>query len=354
MINIENLDSQYSYKLNTLPRGNDGTIKNTCNIPYRSITVDMNSNCFLCHCDGWLPIPVGKVSDFNSIEEVMNSPIAKEIQHDVDQKKFTYCATDSCGIKYSSQYFPSFKLSINIDESCNLSCSSCRREILMLKQGDVFETKLKNVMTIMTWLEKFNEPITIVMSGNGDPLASNILRPLIKDFSPKPKQYFEIFTNGLLVKKHLADSKIFEKISRMVISIDAGSKDVYEDVRNPGKWNVLINNLEFLSDSINKNKILLKFALQKRNHNDINNFVDLVERFGFKGLIHEINDWGTWNYQEVETPDAWTIVNGTYLEHDVLISNHVLYNTTIDTLKKINSNKVKLSPKIRDIINETE
>jgi len=351
VINIKNLDHQYAYKISSLRRGNDGTIKHTCNIPYKSITIDMNSNCFLCYCDGYLPIPVGKVSDFNSIEEVMNSTIAKQIQDDVTQKKFTYCATDNCGIKYKSQSLPSFKLFINIDESCNLSCASCRREILMLKQGDIFETKLKDLKRIISWLEKFNEPITIVMSGNGDPLASNILRPLIKDFSPEPNQYFEIFTNGLLVKKHLAESEIFKKIKEMVISVDAGSKDVYEDVRSPGKWNVLMDNLEFLSNSINKNKIVLKFALQKRNHNDINNFVDLVERLGFKGIIHELNDWGTWNYYEVETPDAWTIVNGTYLEHDVLKSNHVLYNKTISTLKNITSKKVELSTMIRDIIN---
>jgi hypothetical protein len=74
-----NLETQYEYTLNSRPRGKDLTtpILNTCNIPHKTLVVDYNSNCLLCQCDGWLPIPVGKVKDFNSLEEVFSSPIAK-------------------------------------------------------------------------------------------------------------------------------------------------------------------------------------------------------------------------------------------------------------------------------------
>lgn len=350
MIDINKLDNQYVYKLKSLVRGNDGTITNSCNFPLKNLTIDMNSNCFVCYCDGWLPIPVGKVSDFNSIEEVMSSPVAKELQNDVIQKKFTHCATDICGIKQQDKKQNVFELQINIDDSCNLSCNSCRREAIMIKQGTEFDEKVKDVKHIMSWLEKFKGEINVAMSGNGDPLASNIMRPLIKNYIPKPNQSFRIFTNGLLIKKHLATTEIFKNVKHFDISVDAGSKDVYEEVRNPGKWNNLIDNLTFLSDNAT-GTVMLRFAIQKRNHDDIHNFVELVEHFKFNGLIHELQDWGTWNYEPVETPDAWTIKNGTYIDHDVMLVDNPYHEKSINILKDVKSPMISLSPKLTEIIN---
>ena len=351
MIDINTLDNQYAYKLKSLVRGNDGTIKNRCNFPFKNITIDMNSNCFVCYCDGWLPIPVGKVSDFNSIEEVMNSPLAKHLQNDVTQKKFTYCATDTCGIKRHDKIQDTLELQINIDESCNLSCSSCRRQPLMIKQGSKFDNKTRDIKKIMSWLEKFDGNIAIAMSGNGDPLASNIMRPLIKTYLPKSNQTFRIFTNGLLIKKHLANTELFKKVKHFDISIDAGSKNVYEEVRNPGKWSVLMENLKFLSTIKGQYQVTLRFAIQKRNYKDVANFVELAEQFKFNGLIHELQDWGTWNYEPIETPDSWTIANGTYIDHDVMLPNNLLHKETINILRGIKSNFISLSPKLLEMIN---
>lgn len=351
MIDINKLEKQYIYKLKSLPRGNNEEINYVCNYPYKNITIDLNSNCFICNCDGWLPIPVGKVQDFNSIYDLMNSPIAKELQNDVNSKKFTYCATDTCGIKSQDMLSNILELQINIDDSCNLSCASCRRNLKMIKQGLEFQKKLKDIDRIMEWLSKFDEKIKITMSGNGDPLASNIIRPLIKNYKPKPNQIFRIFTNGLLIKKHLANTEIFKKTKNLDISVDAGSKKVYEEIRKPGKWKTLIENLNFLSDY--NCKVTLNFALQKRNVEDIYNFVELVERYKFNGIIHELDDWGTWNYEPIKNPDQWTILNGTYIEHNVILPNNSLRNRAIEILDNVQSDRIFLSPKLKSIIKDT-
>ena len=349
MIDVSKLERQYVYKLKSLSRGNNNEIKNICNFPYKHITIDMNSNCFLCDCDGWLPIPVGKVRDFNSIDELMNSPTAKEIQNDVKLKKFTYCATDACGIKDQNMLRDILELQINIDESCNLSCASCRREPIMIKQGTEFKEKLKDIDRIISWLTQFDKKIKITMSGNGDPLASNIIRPLIKNYEPTSNQTFRIFTNGLLIKKHLANTKIFKQTKNIDVSIDAGSKKVYEEIRKPGKWKTLIENLNFLAEYYD-HKVVLNFALQKRNIDDVYNFVELVERYKFYGIIHEIDDWGTWNYTSIANPDTWTIVNGTYVEHNVMMPGNTLQKRAIEILKTIKSDKISLSLGLKTIL----
>ena len=336
-----NLDTSYAYKLKSLPRGDVLTtaITNTCNIPYKAITIDYNSNCLICTCDGYLPIPVGKVEEFNSIAEVFNSPIAKKLQQDVTDQKFTWCAVNHCGIKDKNILSTKYRLAINIDESCNLHCPSCRREQIMHIDGPEIEGKKQDLEKITSWLAEFDEPIHIILSGNGDPLASHVIRPFFNNYQPKNNQTFGLFTNGLLIKKQLEKSLVLPNITEFIISVDAGSEIVYENIRRGGNWNVLMDNFNFLNEK-NKNRIVkLNFAVQKNNYKDLYNFVELCRRYGFSGNIHQLDDWGTWNYDTVENPDTWTITNGTYIEHAVLNSTHPEHNKCIDILIDIANQK---------------
>ena len=322
------LPANYTHSLNARPRGrlSSTPIPHSCNVPYRTVVVDYNSNCLICGCDGWLPIPVGQVQDFKTLDEVWNSPVAKILQQDIDSKKFTWCAVEHCGIKHRNITQQRYELSINIDESCNLHCPSCRREPIMHLPGPGIDKKIQDIERILLWLELFEHPIHIVLSGNGDPLASAIIRPLIKKYKPKTNQTFKFFTNGLLIKKQLADASILSNVTEFSISVDAGSQLVYENVRRGGSWSVLLENFDYLK-SIDKNELTtLNFAVQKNNFNDLQNFVDLCQHYGFHANIHGLDNWGTWNTDDVLNPDVWTIKNGTFQQHDVLNKHHTQHD----------------------------
>jgi MoaA/NifB/PqqE/SkfB family radical SAM enzyme len=191
----------------------------------------------------------------------------------------------------------------------------------------------------MSWLELFDHPIHVILSGNGDPLASTIIRPLIKKYKPKSNQTFKLFTNGLLIKKQLTDSHMLNNITEFSISVDAGSQPVYEDVRRGGSWSVLLENFDYLK-SINKNRLTtLNFAVQKNNFKDLQNFVDLCRHYSFKASIHGLDNWGTWNTDDVLEPDTWTIKNGTFQQHDVLNKDHIQYQECKQIIQTIMSNK---------------
>jgi hypothetical protein len=194
------LEPQYIYKLLSIPRGSTTLIPvgNKCNVPFYTIVIDYLGNCMLCDCDGWLPLPVGQVQDFASIDEVLSCDAAKMLQDDVGNGNFSWCAVDHCGIRDHDCIRTQVSLSINIDESCNLRCPSCRRESIMITSGPEYDKKLKDVTTILNWLEKYDQPIHITMSGNGHPLASLVIRPIVQNFQPKANQTFTLFTNGLL------------------------------------------------------------------------------------------------------------------------------------------------------------
>ena len=288
---------QHAY--HSIPRNGqlDRSITHACNAVHRVLVVDHAGACFLCHCEAWLPVSVGDITDFASLEQVWTNPIAQELQADLDQKKFTWCAVDRCGVERSNIHFDRYTISINIDESCNLACPSCRRGRIMIDSGPVYQRKIQQVRHLIGLLEQFEQPAHVIMSGNGDPLASAIMRPILHEFQPRSTQTFRLFTNGLLLRKQLEKSPILPNITQYFISIDAGSADVYHDVRRPGRWSMLLDNLDYLREIAytNKAEVLLKFVLQQSNHHDMQNFIDLCEHYQFRGVINRLEDWGTWD-----------------------------------------------------------
>ena len=236
------LSDSVTHILSLYPRGQDWKepIRNLCDSPFTVLTVDLEGNCFLCKCEAHLPITVGNILDFADLSEVWDNPIAHELQKTIIDRTYKYCAVQHCGILNQNLTSTHYYLSINIDESCNLACPSCRRELINHTKGEQFDRKSKMVSHLVELINKFDKPLHLTMSGNGDPLASLIMRPLILNWTPKSNQTIKLFTNGLLMRKLLPDSPILSNIQEFQISVDAGSQAVYEVVRRPGKFSVCL------------------------------------------------------------------------------------------------------------------
>ena len=334
--------NQHSYA--QIPRNKDLklTIANHCNAPSKQLVIDWKGDCFVCGCEAWLPISVGTIDQFEQLSDIWTSSTAQELQQHIDSKVFTHCAVDRCGILNGNKIDDKHVISINIDESCNLSCPSCRKEHILMTAGTKgYDLKLSQVNHIIKLLEQFEEPCHIVMSGNGDPLASTIMRPLIRNFVPKKNQTIRLFTNGLLMEKQLDDSTILTHVTEYFISIDAGSQSVYEQVRRPGKWINLVSNLNWLKTAVVKTRatVLLKFVLQSANWHDMRNFCELCIQYKFNGVINRLENWGTW--AEFDQEDV--IGNSDHNDHvavlEELKSVYALYKHNI----QFNSSLIQLA-----------
>ena len=334
------------YLLNRYPRGKDYTnpILFNCNFPYRVVSIDSMGDCYLCRCDPHLPVSVGNISDFAELSEIWSNPIAQELQKTVDDHSYTYCAVKHCGIINQNQYIenkfgsPQYHISVSIDDSCNLACPSCRRQAINYTDGPVYKRKLAQVNHFVELLNNFTEYMTIILTGNGDPLASLIMRPLILNWTPKEKQNIILFTNGLLMKKLLPDSSVIARIHEFQISVDAGSAEVYEQVRRPGKFEVLQENLSWLSKNRKPNtKVTLKFVLSCANAGDIINFVNMCSEYGFDGDITKIEDWSTFdNFEEQDVAGNPT---------------HKLYLTAIEQLRQAATHpNIHISPILKYLL----
>jgi len=290
------------------PRGRDWPtpINNHCDQPFKTLNVDLNGDCYLCMCEAHLPISVGNILEFTNLKDIWLNPVAKQLQSTITNRTFDYCAVQHCGVINQSIVMPTYHVGFNIDESCNLACPSCRRSAINHTSGAIYEQRLTQVNHFVNLIDQFEEPIRITMSGNGDPLASMIMRPLVLNWQPKPNQSIKLHTNGLLMQKLLPQAPILPHITEFHISIDAGSPDVYQKVRAPGKFDILEQNLSWLKDNRGTATVTLLFVVSSFNVNDIVNFANLCSRYGFRGEYTKLDNWGTFdnfNLHDVSQPD---------------------------------------------------
>jgi len=280
-----------------LVRGkNHPPILHSCERPFRSVSIDSEGRCYICICEAWLPVSVGNITEFNTLSEVWTNSIAKTLQASIENKDYQYCAVERCGILDYSIPQPEYHIAVNMDNSCNLACPSCRTGMVNYTEGDVFNDRLKLVNHFLTLLENFNEPAKVVLIGGGDPLSSLIMRPIVLNWVPKSNQTITLFTNGLLMKKLLPGSTVFSHISQFQISVDAGSKEVYEVVRKPGKFKTLKENLDWLADNKPQHsRVTLNYTVSANNATDIENFVAMCEHYGFFGMISLLENWNTFD-----------------------------------------------------------
>jgi len=316
------------HQLKSMPRGRDlpkPITSNKCRVPYKTLYIDLHGDCFLCICDAYLPISVGNIMDFKNLEDVWTNEIARELQKDVEDQNFTWCAVTNCPILNLDLMTVSFNYQINIgmDESCNLACPTCRTDPINITSGPIFDLKKQRVEHLVKLIQNFEKPMHITMCNNGDVLASLIMRPLILNWIPMANQRIKLFTNGLLMKKLLPNSPILPYIREYQISVDAGSSEVYEQVRRLGKFSVLQDNLSWLSDYVKLKNIHVQlfYCLSSMNATDIINFSDMCAKYGFNGLISPLIDWSTFK---------------NFNDHDVIGNiNHPLRSVAIEQLRVV-------------------
>jgi len=350
-------ENPHQYMLNSYIRGADKNIKPIyeCHRPTNSITIDKFGNCFPCICEAWLPYSIGNVLDFFTLDEVFQSQTAKMIQKDVADKNFTWCAVDNCDINYSSILHKGYEIWFTIDPSCNLFCPSCRKEKIMHTTGPGYDNSVKILQRVKLWLEQFDKPVILNMSGDGDPLASLIFRNFVREYQPKLTQKIRFSTNGLLMKKILPETAMLDRIFMFNISIDAASKQVYEDVRRPGNWENLLENLDWLKSytdqKTSKPKIFFNFTIQKNNFRDILKFAELAAHYGSVAVFGELNNWNTWSMTADES--AWTKTNGIFPDHNVLNQNHPDFMECMQLLQQVeNHPNAKFAGQVKKILNE--
>jgi hypothetical protein len=137
------------------------------------------------------------------------------------------------------------------DESCNLSCPSCRKETIVA--GRARQAKLDRMLN------------AFILQATAERL---------------PAMKIGLHTNGVLFDARAwADCRLEGRVDQVEVSIDAADPLTYALVRRGGDFARLLRNLAFLGEQWRQGKmryLILSFVVQGANFREMPAFVDLA------------------------------------------------------------------------------
>ena len=300
-----------------------------CTVPFNSLEVH-NNVCFLC-CPSWLPNRI----ELNEIplKDVYNSEPVINVRNSILDGSFKYCSKELCPhlsklvnqgiatgpiqLKSNSHYTspiirsntPDY-LVMNFDRTCNYKCPSCRVD-LIVESSEGIQRIEKTIDEIDEYYSKHVK--TLYITGTGDPFVSVSFRNYLRNFNPKKYPQLtniHLHTNASMWTEEMWNSmpNANKLVHTCEISIDAGTKDTYENkTRLGGNWDKLINNLKFIS-TIPKLSVKASFVVQDSNYMEMETFYNVMDSiFGKKVSVFfgKITNWGTFSEGEFKLKQVW-------------------------------------------------
>ena len=301
------IDTKKDLKINTF-----------CTRPFDTVLIDKQGSCFACECAAWLPQSIGNLH-LQSFKDITQSKNREALQSSILDKSYRFCNDKQCsyllyhkknGTPWDST-IPTNQIKnirLAIDDSCNLSCPSCRTRTIFERDKSRLKKRHSLADKIIEYCAESTHNINIHVGSDGDPFASLVYRYFIKNIRHLPNVRFTIQTNGLLIKKmHQRFEDLFHKLDVLNISIDGATKETYEQLRRGGSYEKIIENLETVKHLKQKYgfKFILHYVVQVGNYKDMVPMVTLADKYNAERLwFNRVTDWNTFkNFQEVDVLD---------------------------------------------------
>ena len=323
-----------------------------CDHPFNYVEIRRHGGVNIC-CPQWNPAEIGNVFK-QSLEDIWSSDRAQIIRDSITNGDYSYCNNSTCpriqewkigGLTPNtpenlSELLEKVSRTPNhvhlvLDHSCNLACPSCRTS--KITQLEKSEQDLGLQAARLVFNSMFSHPHdehkVIGMDGSGEIFSSNVYKTLFEteDIFTKTHQWpnlrFSLSTNGTMMTEKIQKNYnyLFDHLSRIEISIDAGNKESYEKVRVGGHWDLLWKNIDYFYSTIKDKKEVTwiwNIIIQKDNFESIPEFIKLSKKY----IEHkpELNfakvlNWGTWSDEE-------------YLNRAVHLPSHPLHEKYLEIM----------------------
>jgi len=251
-----------------------------------------------------------------TLHEIVSNKEIKKIQDSILDGSYRHCEESLCAWlldhrpekqtwRHETPLRRLRHIRLGVDDSCNLSCPSCRLEKIFEKRGTRMRSRIKIIKKVIDFLTDVDHDITIHIGSDGDPFASLVYRYFIQHCPKKSNIHFSIQTNGLLLKKMYHKNQwLFEQLNTLGLSIDGSNKDTYEKLRRGGRFDNLCSNLDFIKSIRHKHNFELIYhcVVQKDNFMDMVKYINFAKGFGADKIwFNRIVDWKTYkNFTDVD------------------------------------------------------
>lgn len=306
-------------------------IATRCPRPFDTILIDKQGMVYPCECAGWLPVPIGNLQ-LESIEEILRGERLRRVQDSILDSSYRYCEESLCSYLQAFQkkgYLTRWgeespkqqikHIRLGIDNSCNLSCPSCRTRVIYEGRGSALQRRMNYANCVLKYLDKIDRPITLHLGSDGDPFASLVYRYLMRSVANQSNITLSIQTNGLLFKKFMqSQSFLSTQIKTLGLSIDGCSTLTYESLRRGGLFAQLENNLKYISEKKQIQSFELQFhcVVQQQNYHEMLDYIKFAQKYNADYIFfNRIVDWQTYdNFQ------AQDVANCKHPEHSKFLN----------------------------------
>lgn len=189
---------------------------------------------------------------------------------------------------------PPKRIWLEHDRLCNLQCPSCRCSLVTKENNDP-EQVLRDNKAREICSEFLPTAEELVVMTSGEPLLSPSTLEILAGCYRYPQLKIELYTNATLLLRRW-DTLPQGQIYKFNISIDAGSKEVYEKVRPPAKWEHIQETLKFVSTL--GRFVQLNFVVQEANFTDIPAFIKMCKDLGVH-VAHLASILQVWHPQDL-------------------------------------------------------
>jgi MoaA/NifB/PqqE/SkfB family radical SAM enzyme len=279
-------------------------------------------------CQSWVTRSIGNMGD-KPVAEVWNSKAAQAFRRSILDGSFEYCRADLCPYlqrvdgpvqrledvtdpdlrdviaqRRTALPFGPKDVICCFDQSCNLSCPTCRDHLIMeTAHGGAITGIQKRLES-----EALADARLLYITGSGDPFGSPYFRRWLQtmDRAAMPRlERIHLHTNGLLWTPRIWGSIPAETralVKSTTISIDAAQAETYAENRRGGDFATLLQRLAFIAE-LRRNGPLqyleIHMTVQLNNFEQMPAFVELGRRHACDRVtFHQMLDWGSFSPDE--------------------------------------------------------
>jgi len=320
-----------------------------CPNPFERIEIKADGSVYCC-CEGWLPTPLGNILT-DSFEQIWTGRIATDIRQSILDKSFRYCTScpylpagggpvvEQAPVAPTSDLIRTLKL--DYDQSCNLTCPSCR---ITHSRDFVDVPKVHRIHEAMLNSGVLTKTQLLYVTGAGDPFASDLYWNFllqIPHFDHHKAMSIFLHTNGLLFNRTHWDQlgETRKLVTEVGISIDAATPETYKTNRG-ASWSKLWNNIAFINDLQASGHPLtmgMFYTVQDNNFREIVPFVRLAFNHRVSWIsITALRNWGTYSPEEFQRRAVHLPGHPNHAEFKATISSPDIANNRLIILDSFN------------------
>jgi hypothetical protein len=316
-----------------------------CPEPFDRFDISPDGGVLVC-CGHWLPTNIGNFLN-EPVENILNSAMAQKIRQSVTDGTYKYCNHLECGTMIAGLLptraeLPPGRASHAVasgdyrvdgvdnvlfafDQTCNLSCPSCRRARIVERVSDSEEKAQaveEKLLPLLPALKVLN------LNPAGELFASKPSRKLLELINDErcPDLALDIISNGTLFTEEEWNKfpGIHNKVRSIRVSVDAARKETFEQLRRLGKHDIFVENMRFLSRLRATNivpELKFSFTYQLDNFREMREFVEFAASMNCDYVIFErLQNLGAFTHDE-------------FRQRAVHHVSHPLYSEFIDVIK---------------------